>query len=90
MVYASKEELWCLDCLKRYQGERRKVAAAPSHPSHPGQRCVMLLFAAHVALSPQLAHFIPVLFLHCNPEDLACFAFLSELHFLELPQGCLL
>ena len=50
----------------------------------------MLLFAAHVALSPQLAHFIPVLFLHCNPEDLACFAFLSELHFLELPQGCLL
>ena len=42
----------------------------------------MLSFVAHVALSPQLAHFIPVLFLHCNPEDLACFAFLSRAPFL--------
>lgn len=79
MVCASKEgELWCLDCLERYQGEKRKVAAAPSHPPRPGQRCVMLSFADHEPTACSL-YTCFVFALQSSRFSLFCFPFQSSI-----------
>lgn len=82
MVCASKEgELWCLDCLERYQGERRKVAATSSHSLTPWAEVSHAVLCGSCSSEPTACSLYPrfVFALQSWRFSLFCFPFQSSI-----------